>query len=61
MPLFWEKMGPKVQFVDLTSLFQDDILAIWLPDVRFHDASEVEYLAQVTYPPPLTPSLPSSV
>jgi hypothetical protein len=49
MPLFWAKMGPKVRFVDLTSLFQDDILAIWLPDVRFHDVSDVEYLAQVPH------------
>jgi hypothetical protein len=47
MPLFWEKMGSKVQFVDLTSLYQDDVLAIWLPDIRFHGAAEVEYLAQV--------------
>lgn len=47
MPLFWSKMSSKVQFVDITSLYQDGILAIWLPDIRFHDASDINYLAQV--------------
>jgi hypothetical protein len=47
MPLFWAKMGKKVQFVDITSLYQDEVLAVWLPDIRFHDVSNVEYLAQV--------------
>jgi hypothetical protein len=46
MPLFWAKAG-KLRNVDITSAWQDGTLAIWVPDIRFHDAASMEVLAQV--------------
>ena len=48
MPLFWEKTSPYIRKEGyyLTHLLESDDLPIWLPDIRFHDASSIEVLAQ---------------
>jgi hypothetical protein len=48
MPLFWQKTSP-AQRKDgfyLTQLLELEELAIWMPDIRFHDAANIEVLAQ---------------
>ena len=51
MPLFWNKMSKSVQAngIELTALVadpEDTGVDIWKPDVRFHDASAVDYIVE---------------
>ena len=48
MPLFWQKTSPYTRSNGyyLTKLLEMDELPIWLPDIRFHDASSIDVLAQ---------------
>jgi hypothetical protein len=49
MPIFWNQTSPQVQKdgIDITSMLDSNPgINIWKPDVRFHDASEVEYIVQ---------------
>ena len=54
MPLFWEQMSPTVRKngIDLTQYFAANPgNSFWLPDVRFHDAQNLNYLVQVSGQP----------
>ena len=51
MPVFWNKMSKSVQAngIELTALVadpEDTGVDIWKPDVRFHDASDVDYIVE---------------
>lgn len=44
-------MSPKVrkEGFELTNILESDLgIKIWTPDIRFHDAAELDYLAYVS-------------
>lgn len=50
MPAFWKKMSKTVQKngIELTNLLNlNDSAGIWMPDIRFHDVVEVDYVVEV--------------
>ena len=48
MPLFWEKMSPQARSagIEITLLLFTGDVSMWRPDVRFHDATQLEYLVE---------------
>jgi hypothetical protein len=52
MPAFWKRMSPRVRRdgFELTNILDSELgIKIWTPDIRFHDAAELEYLAYVSF------------
>lgn len=51
MPLFWNKMSSSVKKngVELTLILTNTSIGLWTPDVRFHDAADLDYIVQVTF------------
>ncbi len=51
MPIFWNKVDKRIQTfgIEITPLLSigNSSVGVFLPDVRFHDASELEYIVQV--------------
>jgi hypothetical protein len=48
MPLFWDKMSKQMRSngIELTLILSNQDVAMWKPDVRFHDAQSLEYLVE---------------
>jgi hypothetical protein len=53
MPVFWKKLSAQAQQVgfEITSILAiNTSIGYWTPDIRFHDAASVDYIAQVNAP-----------
>lgn len=51
MPVFWNKVSKTVQkngFEITRILDGNNSFGFWLPDIRFHDAAELDYLVEVS-------------
>ena len=52
MPVFWNSVSPAMRKagIELTMLLTNDSVGMWLPDIRFHDVVEVDYVVEVSFP-----------
>ncbi len=50
MSVFWAQCSKSIQKdgFDLTRVVDNGDVAFWMPDIRFHDLSEIEALAGVS-------------
>ena len=46
MPSFWKSVSPSLRKngIELTMLLTNDAVGMWLPDMRFHDVAEVDFI-----------------
>ncbi len=51
MPVFWNSVSPAMRKagIELTMLLTNDSVGMWLPDIRFHDVTEVDYVVEVSF------------
>ncbi len=52
MPLFWNRVDPKIRKngFEITPLITNGnttTVGVFMPDIRFHDAAELDYIVQV--------------
>ena len=52
MPLFWSRVDPKIRKngFEITPLITNGnttTVGVFMPDIRFHDAAELDYIVQV--------------
>lgn len=50
MPEFWKRMSKTIQKngIELTMLLTNDSVGMWVPDIRFHDVAQIDYIVEVS-------------